>query len=180
MNIRAISLFLNKISGVTRNLYLMCGHNVTSSSLSIIAEIMYVRSRTYQITEFSSIMQKSPLLSLFLLLMLFANISLPLTAGFVSKYVIFSDITKQGYILLVLIPFYMLISTSASIWLRSRLLFGSSFTKYRSDIQRSTQFIDLIKQETILQLLCAIMIVSLSIFIKPTINLIDTYSYTKL
>ena len=115
MNMRAIRLFLNKISSVTRSLYLMCGHNITSSSLSIIAEMLYVRSKTYQISEFNSIIYKTPILSFFISIFLFANISLPFTVGFVGKFIIFSDLLKNGYMMIFLIIFYIIISSSASI-----------------------------------------------------------------
>lgn len=116
MNISAVSLFLNKVSSVTRSLYLMCGHNITSSSLSIIADMLYVRSKTYQISEFNSIIYKAPLLSFFICIFLFANISLPFTAGFVGKFIIFSDLFRSGYnIIIFIIIFYILISSSASI-----------------------------------------------------------------
>ena len=61
----------------------------------------------------------------------------------------------------------------------SRVLFSSISTKYKLNINRTTQLIDLIKQKTILLLICVISVISLSIFTVPILNLIDIYSNNK-
>ena len=61
----------------------------------------------------------------------------------------------------------------------SRVLFSSISTKYKLNINRTTQLIDLIKQKTILLLICVISVIFLSIFTVPILNLIDIYSNNK-
>lgn len=115
MNMCASRLFFNKVDSVTRGLYLMCSHNVTSVGLSTIAEIMYTRTNTYQLDGYNRLFLKTPVMSLSLLILLFANISLPLTAGFPGKLIIFSELVRNNYIIIIVITIYISLCSAFSI-----------------------------------------------------------------
>lgn len=111
----ASRLLFNKVDSVTRSLYLMCSHNITSVGLSTIAEIMYTRTNTYQLDGYNRLFIKTPIMSSSLLILLFANISLPLTAGFPGKLIIFSELVRDNYIIIVVIVVYISLCSAFSI-----------------------------------------------------------------
>lgn len=124
MNLRALSLFSNKSYGVVRGLYCMLSHNFISAGLSIIAETLYNRYQSYYIKKYSSLYDKAPLLSFFVGIFIFSNISTPLTANFVGKFLIFMSISKDNLISLGIVMLYILITASYSIFILIRILYG--------------------------------------------------------
>lgn len=124
MNLRAIRLFTNKPYGVIRGLYCMLSHNFISSGLSILAETLYNRYQSYYLKKYNSLFEFVPSLSIFLTIFIFSNISTPLTGNFAGKFLIFISLVKQNAIALFIIAIYVLITTSYSILLLIKLIYG--------------------------------------------------------
>ena len=126
MNLRALRLFTNKSFGVTRSLYCMLSHNFISSGLSILAEALYNRYQSYSIKKYSSLHENAPIISGFTVFFLLSNISLPLTGNFVGKFLTFISLVKQNIYSLALIVFYIIITTSYSLFLLVKILYGGT------------------------------------------------------
>lgn len=124
MNLRALRLFSNKSYGVIRGLYCMLSHNFISAGLSIIAETLYNRYQSYYIKKYSSLYEKAPMLSFFISILIFSNISTPLTANFVGKFLIFISISKENLASLLIVMVYILITASYSLFILIKLLYG--------------------------------------------------------
>lgn len=124
MNLRALRLFSNKSHGVIRGLYCMLSHNFISSGLSIIAETLYNRYQSYYIKKYSSLSEKAPVLSLFVSLIVFSNISTPLTANFIGKFLIFMSISKENVASLIIVSVYILITAAYSLFFLIKILYG--------------------------------------------------------
>ena len=126
MNLSALRLFTNKNYGVIRGLYCMISHNFISSGLSILAEVLYNRYQTYLLKKYSSLFDKSPNITKFIIFLTFANISLPLTGNFIGKLLVFLSLSKYNFYSIILICFYILVTCIYSIMLMVKVLFGST------------------------------------------------------
>ena len=98
MNMSFVSLFINKTLSVVSGLYSMISHNFVSINLSAMSDILYARTKSYQLTSYSSLIDRAPVLALLFVITLFANNSIPLTARFVGKISIFLDINLKSYL----------------------------------------------------------------------------------
>ena len=124
MNLRALRILSNKSYGVTRGLYCMLSHNFISSGLSILAETLYNRYQNYYIKKYSSLFENTSLISMFLGIFIIANISTPLTGNFVGKFLVFIALAKQNMYALFIIVFYIIITTSYSLLLLLKIVYG--------------------------------------------------------
>ena len=124
MNLRALRLFSNKSYGVIRGLYCMLSHNFISSGLSILAETLYNRYQNYYIKKYSSLFENTSIISLFLAIFIISNISTPLTGNFVGKLLVFISLAKENVYSLFIIIFYILITTSYSLFILIKIVYG--------------------------------------------------------
>jgi len=124
MNLGALGLFSNKTYGVIGGLYSMLSHSFVSSGLFILAGTMYNRYQSYLIEKYSGLFENTSLLPLFFTFFTLSNISIPLTGNFVGEFLIFISLSKQNIYSLFIILIYILITTSYSLFLLIKVLYG--------------------------------------------------------
>jgi len=124
MNVSCLSLFINKTFSVIRSIYSMISHSLISSSLFILASILYNRYDSYLIETFGSLMYSMPYFSLFFVFNLFANISIPLTSSFIPELLVLLDISKYNIFIFFIFITYFLLVTTYSIFLLNKILFN--------------------------------------------------------
>ena len=123
MNATCLGLFTNKVISSVGAIYSMLSHSLISSSLFLLAGILYNRYDSYFIENYSGIVYNMPYFSFFLSFMLIANIATPLTSGFISELLILIDLSKINIIVLFLFSVNYLVNTGYSIWLLNRIIF---------------------------------------------------------
>ena len=66
-----------------------------------------------------------PLFSFFFLFFTFANISFPLTASFIPEFFLLVASFNSNYLICILLLLSLIFSTTFSIWLNNRILYGN-------------------------------------------------------
>lgn len=86
MGLVTASLFSHTLTGFYAATFLMLAHGLTSSTLFILVGFLYSRHHTRLITNFRGLAITMPLFSLFFLVSLLANCSLPTTSNFIGEF----------------------------------------------------------------------------------------------
>ena len=96
MNATCLGLFTNQIISTSGSIYSMISHSFISSSLFLMAGILYNRYESYFIENYGGLIYNMPYFSFFFIFMLIANIATPLTSGFISEILILIDLSKTN------------------------------------------------------------------------------------
>lgn len=90
-------------SGISSVLFFLAGYTATNLAAFIAIIAISNRINSDQISEYSGMIKRSPLLSICLALSLISLIGIPPTAGFIAKVYIFSSAMQQGLAWLVIV-----------------------------------------------------------------------------
>merc|ERR1712170_247966 len=102
----------------------MLSHSFISSGLFILVGTLYNRYQNYYIEKYSGLFENTSLISMFLGIFIIANISTPLTGNFVGEFLVFIALAKQNMYALFIIVFYIIITTSYSLLLLLKIVYG--------------------------------------------------------
>lgn len=130
MNLCILGLFSMSYFAVVGSVLVMLGHGFISSGLFFLIGMLYNRYKTKLIFYFSGLVYIMPIFSVSLFFLILGNVSMPLTANFISEFLILLGLFEQSYILLVFSSFSIFFCTAYSIWLFNRIIFGTIYTKY--------------------------------------------------
>ena len=86
MGLVTASIFSHTITGFYAATFLMLSHGITSSTLFILVGYLYSRYKSRLVTNFRGLVVNMPLFSLFFLVSLLANCSLPATSNFIGEF----------------------------------------------------------------------------------------------
>lgn len=125
MNIGILGLFTNNVVGMSGGIFMMFSHGFISAGLFFCAGIIFDRFKTYDITTIKNLSVSMPKFSFFLIILIFGNMGLPLTSGFVGEFLVLLGATKQSYFIIFTILFILLLNTIYNIILMTRILYGN-------------------------------------------------------
>jgi NADH-quinone oxidoreductase subunit M len=144
---------LNEIA-LQGGFFIMISHGIVSSALFACIGVLYDRYKTKLIIYYKSLLTVMPLFTCLFFCATLANISLPLTSGFIGEFFVLFGIFQFNFIATFIACFSVILSVVYSLWLFNRVFFGSLSTKYIKFYQ------DLDVNETIcLSTLCIIILV---------------------
>jgi NADH-quinone oxidoreductase subunit M len=127
MNIAVLGLFSDNLSSISGGIFMMFSHGFISSGLFFSAGIIFNRFKTYDITIIKNLSQTMPKFSLFFIILIFSNIGLPLTSGFIGEFLILLGTFNQNFVLTIVILFILLLNTIYNMLLLTKILYGNFF-----------------------------------------------------
>jgi NADH-quinone oxidoreductase subunit M len=96
MNIGVLGLFSNNIVGITGGIFMMISHGFISSGLFFCGGIIFNRFKTYDITAIKNLNSSMPLFSSLFIILIFGNMGLPLTSGFIGEFLVLIGLLKHN------------------------------------------------------------------------------------
>ena len=141
MNIGILGLFTNNVIGIMGGVFMMFSHGFISAGLFYCGGIIFNRFKSYDITTIKNLSTSMPKFSFFVILLIFGNMGLPLTSGFIGEFFVLVGLIKHNYFLTFLVLIVLLLNTIYNIILLTRILYGNllwpSFLEIKkaSDIQ---------------------------------------------
>lgn len=175
MGVVMLGLFSLNPTGMVGGLYQMINHAISTGGLFLLVGMVYDRSHTRQIKDYSGLAKLMPIFAVLFLIMTFSSIAVPLTNGFVGEFLsllgsfqVNRGLTAIGASGVILGAVYML-------WLVERVFFGAE--KRTHGVTR-----DLNAREILVMLPLVILIVWMGVYPapflqrlnKPAADLIDT------
>jgi len=128
MNYIVLGLISSEPAAMIGSIYYMASHAFISAGLFFIVGIIYDAYGSRQLMNFSNGTVYHPLLSFFIFIFNFANLSFPMTSSFFSELIILSNLTRINIILVIIAIFFLFFALIYTLWLLHNLIYGRSFT----------------------------------------------------
>lgn len=125
MNIGILGLFSNSTIGIMGGVFMMFSHAFISGGLFYCGGIIFNRFKSYDITTIKNLSNSMPKFSLFLILLIFGNMGLPLTSGFIGEFLVLFGTIQHNYFVTLCLLLTLLFNTIYNIILLTRVLYGN-------------------------------------------------------
>jgi len=124
MGIVLLGIAAFNIAGLTGAVMQMVAHGLVAGALFLLIGLLYERTHTRDVNDYSSLMQVTPRFAFFTSLALLAGMGIPGTAGFIAElHAIIGGFERWGWLIL-LVSVGMLISAAYSVRTIGRLFTG--------------------------------------------------------
>jgi NADH-quinone oxidoreductase subunit M len=134
MGIVLLGIAAFNIAGLTGAVMQMVAHGLVAGALFLLIGLLYERTHTRDVNDYSSLMQVTPRFAFFTSLALLAGMGIPGTAGFIAElHAIIGGFERWGWLML-LVSVGMLISAAYSVRTIGRLFTGPVRPRMR-DVQ---------------------------------------------
>ncbi|MFK0415111.1 NADH-quinone oxidoreductase subunit M [Campylobacter coli] len=115
LGVMILGIFSFNALGLSGAVFYMFAHGIVTGALFLMAELLYKKYGTLEISYYHSLANKAPLFTIFFTLILLASISLPLTISFVGEFLILLGVAKLNLLyallaglVIILVAIYML------------------------------------------------------------------------
>ena len=125
MNIGILGLFTNNVIGIMGGVFMMFSHGFISAGLFYCGGIIFNRFKSYDITTIKNLSTSMPKFSFFVIILIFGNMGLPLTSGFIGEFFVLVGLIKHNYFLTLVVLLVLLLNTIYNIILLTRILYGN-------------------------------------------------------
>lgn len=169
-----LGLILDNPEGLVGALYMMLTHGFISGSLFYIVGILYERYGTRNIFYYGGLKNIMPIFTFFFFFLTLSNMNLPLTAGFVSEFlVLIGSASLTSKFIVFLAAFGLITNGIYCIWLFNRLCFGNFVTPQKTNVE----FKDLDYREFIILFLFSFIIVLMGLFPNSLLYVLESEVY---
>ena len=174
VGVMAATIFAETKSGMQGVLMQLFNHGINIIGLWIVVELIERQFGTRKLSQLGGIAQKAPALATLLVIVAFANISLPLTNAFVGEFLMFngiftSAITKYNVVFTVLALLSIILSAVYTLTMIQKVFFGPANAV-------TQQAHDAWGIEKVALSLIVIMIVGFGIFPQSLLNVTDGFA----
>jgi NADH-quinone oxidoreductase subunit M len=169
IGLMAAALFAESASGVQGVMMQMFNHGVNIIGLWIVVELIERQIGTRKLSELGGLAQKAPALAILLVIVAFANISLPLTNAFVGEFLMFngifnSTVTRYNHVFAALALLSIILAAVYTLNMIQKIFFGNtnSLTVRATDIRTN---------ERLALGIVVLLIVVFGVYPQPLLNL---------
>ncbi|MDQ6610319.1 MAG: NADH-quinone oxidoreductase subunit M, partial [Bacteroidota bacterium] len=152
----------------------MFNHGINIIGLWIVVELIERQFGTRKLSELGGIAAKAPTLSILLVVMALANISLPLTNAFVGEFMMFSGIfgsamTKYNILFTVLALVSIILAAVYTLTMIQKVFFGVAN-------ERTANAKDIHFNEKLALGILVVLVFAFGIYPQPLLNITDGYT----
>jgi NADH-quinone oxidoreductase subunit M len=147
VGLMAAAIFAESRTGLQGVLMQMFNHGINIIGLWIVVEIIERRFGTRKLSELGGLAQKAPVLTTLLVIIAFANISMPLTNAFVGEFMMFngiwnSDVTTYNMVFTALAGLSIILAAVYTLTMIQKIFFGptNALTETAVDIRFHEKF----------------------------------------
>ncbi len=142
----------------------MLNHGINIIALWIVVDLVQNKTGIKKISELGGLAYKSPSLAIFFLIIVLANIALPLTNGFVGEFLMFTGLFDYNKTLAVFACISIVLSAAYMLNMMQKVFFGAANTFTENATAISTS------QKLLLSII-VITIIVLGVYPQPVLNL---------
>lgn len=173
MGVVMLGLFSLNQTAMTGGLYQMLNHAVSTGGLFLLIGMIYDRTHTRAIKDYSGLAKLMPVYTVFFLIATFSSIGVPLTNGFVGEFLTLMGTFQSKPWAAVLGTTGVVLGAIYMLWLVERVFFG------QVKETPGTAF-DLNRREMAIMAVITVFIFWLGIFPKPFLSKIERSAETVL
>lgn len=124
MGVVMLGLFSLDVTAQTGALMQMLNHGVSTGMLFLLVGMIYDRTHTRRIEDYSGLAKLMPVTAVFFLIATFASIGVPLTNGFVGEFLTLVGAYTVSPVLAIVSASGVILSAIYMLWLVERVFFG--------------------------------------------------------
>ncbi|MBM0637321.1 NADH-quinone oxidoreductase subunit M [Campylobacter sp. VicNov18] len=109
LGVMILGIFSLNSLGISGAVFYMFAHGIVTGTLFLMAELLYQKYHTYDISFYHSLAKKAPLFSIFFTLILLSSISLPLSVSFVGEFLVLLGVAKLNLLYAFLAGFVIVL-----------------------------------------------------------------------
>jgi NADH-quinone oxidoreductase subunit M len=154
----------------------MFNHGVNIIGLWIVVEMIERQFGTRKLSELGGIATKAPALATLLVIIAFANISLPLTNAFVGEFMMFAGIfastySKYNFVFTVLALLSIILAAVYTLTMVQKVFFGPVN-------DRTAGAVDIHLNERLALAVLVVIIFAFGVYPQPLLNVTNEYTQT--
>ena len=167
LGLMGAAIFVRNESGLQGAVLEMFNHGINVLALWIIVDIIQRKTGVRKIKELSGLAVKSPTLAIFLVIIAFANIALPLTNSFISEFLMFNGLFQYNKVYAVFAITGIVLSSAYMLRMIQYVFFGkpNELTRDAGPISGG--------QKLILGVI-VVLVIGLGVYPEPVLNLTQT------
>jgi NADH-quinone oxidoreductase subunit M len=170
IGLMAAAIFAHNSTGMDGVMIQMFNHGINVIGLWIVADAIEQKLGTRKFSELGGLAQKAPALAILLVVMVLANIALPLTNAFVGEFLMFNGLFQYNIWMAAIAGISVILAAVYSLNMVQKILFGetNSLTANATDISGNVKLV---------LALLVIAVIVLGVYPQPMIDLAkDTVS----
>lgn len=176
VGIMALAIFANTQLALQGVMIQMFNHGVNIIGLWIVVEMIERQFGTRKLSELGGIAAQAPALATLLVIMAFANISLPLTNAFVGEFMMFAGVFTSGYskynfLFTVLALLSIILAAVYTLTMVQKVFFGPAN-------ERTAGAVDIHLNEKLALAGLVVIIFVLGVYPQPLLNVTNEFSQT--
>lgn len=134
MGVVMLGLFSLNQTAMTGGLYQMFNHAVSTGALFLLVGMLYDRTHTRMISDYSGLAKLMPVYTVFFLIVTLSSIGVPLTNGFVGEFLTLLGSFQVHKVMTIIATTGVILSAVYMLWLVERIFFGPTKTMATSDL----------------------------------------------
>jgi len=124
IGLMAAAMFTNDSTGMQGVMFQMFAHGVNVLGLWIVADVIEHQTGTRKFSELGGLAQRSPSLAILFVVMVLANVALPLTNAFVGEFLMFNSLFKHNIIIAAVAGLSIILAAVYSLWMVQKVFYG--------------------------------------------------------
>ena len=132
VGLMAAAIFTIGEKAITGSVIQMISHGVNVVGMFFIADIILLRVNTTQIDKLGGIAKSAPKLAIFFMIVMLANVALPLTNGFVGEFLMLGGLFSYNKIIAAIAGLSIIFGAVYMFWLYQKAIFGQANEKTKT------------------------------------------------
>jgi NADH-quinone oxidoreductase subunit M len=124
MGVVMLGVFALNQTAMTGGLYQMLNHGISTGALFLLAGMVYDRTHTLEIKDYSGLAKLMPVYAVFFLIATLSSIAVPLTNGFVGEFLALLGSYQVSPVLTIIATTGVIFGAVYMLWLVQRIFFG--------------------------------------------------------
>ncbi|MBI2412448.1 MAG: NADH-quinone oxidoreductase subunit M [Deltaproteobacteria bacterium] len=168
-----LGIFVFNIEGLKGSVMQMLNHGVSTGALFLLVGMIYERTHTRMIGDYTGLFKELPVYGVFFLIVVLSSMGMPTTNGFIGELFVLIGAFKAHWVYAVFVAFGVLLGAVYLLWLFQRVFLGNFHYAGGHGLK------DLGLREIIETAPLIILIFWIGLYPKPFLNVMDA-SLTKL
>jgi NADH-quinone oxidoreductase subunit M len=170
MGVVMLGLFSLNVTGMTGGLYQMFNHGVSTGGLFLLVGMVYDRTHTRKISDYSGLAKLMPIYAILFLIVTFSSIAVPGTNGFVGEFLSLAGGFQASPLFGVIAGTGVILGAVYMLWMVERVFFGA--------IKHTHGASDLNAREVFVMLPILFLILFMGIYPKPFLSKLERAAET--
>ena len=126
VGLMAAALFTMDSKALSGSVLQMVSHGINVIGLFFIADVISLRMKTTRIESLGGIAKSAPKLAIFFMIVMLANVALPLTSGFVGEFLMLAGLFSYNMIIAGIAGLSIIFGAVYMFWLYQKTIYGPS------------------------------------------------------